>query len=41
MSVKLIFVSITGMLEYRFMVSKEAREWYGTSGVSLRLYIRS
>jgi len=27
MSVKIVLVSITGMLEYRFVMSKEAREW--------------
>ena len=34
MSVKIALVSITGMLEYRFVMSIEAREWFGSSGVS-------
>ena len=26
-SVRIVLVSVTGMLEYRFVMSKEAREW--------------
>ena len=41
MSVKIVLVSVTGMLECRFVMSDEAREWCGSSGVSLRFCIRS
>ena len=41
MLVKIVLVSVTGMLEYRFVMSKEARVWCGSSGVSLRFCIRS
>ena len=40
MSVRIVLVSVTGMLEYMFVMSKEAREWCGSSGVSLSLCIR-
>ena len=41
MSVRICFVSNIGMLEYMFVMSNEAREWHGTSGVSLRFCISS
>ena len=31
MPIKIVLVSVTGMLEYRFVMSKEAREWCGSS----------
>ena len=41
MSVRIFFVSTIGMLEYMFVMSSEAREWHGNSGVSLRFCISS
>jgi len=41
MSVRIFFVSTIGMLEYMLLMSNEAREWHGISGVSLRFCIRS
>jgi len=40
-SVRIVFVSPIGMLEYKFVISNEAREWHGSSGVSLRFCIKS
>jgi hypothetical protein len=37
----IVFVSTTGMFEYRFVMSSEAKVKYGSSGVSLRFPIRS
>ena len=41
MFVRIIFVSVTGMFEYRFVMSKEAKVKCGSSGVSFRFWIRS
>jgi len=35
------FVQVEDMLEYMFVMSSEAREWHGNSGVSLRFCISS
>jgi len=41
MWVGIFFVSTIGMLEYMLLMSNEAREWHGISGVSLSFCISS
>ena len=38
---RIVLVSGTGMLLYKFVMSREAREWCGSSGVSLMFCSRS
>ena len=41
MLARIIFVSVTGMLEYRFVISNEAKVKCGNTSVSLRFCNRS
>ena len=41
MFVRIVFVSVTGTFEYRFVMSKGAKVKCGISGVSFRFWIRS
>jgi len=34
MFLRMVLVSVTGMLEYKFVMSREARRWWGFSGMS-------
>ena len=38
---RIVLVSGTGMLLYKFVMSREEREWCGSSGVSLMFRSRS
>jgi len=41
MFVRIVFVSVTGMFEYRSVMSKEVKVKCGSSGVFFRFWIRS